>query len=148
MALPLVLGACGPVKVEVPDLDLDQQEACESFLADVPAPLVDLEEVEVSPADAPARAFGDPPLVVSCVDSVPADFDEFAFCVEVNGVGWYLPDAQLDDDAVAATFTAVGYDPIVSVQAPPDYRPEKAAAALSELSDPVEEHLSETRPCR
>lgn len=144
----LVLTACGPVEVPLPDLDPEQQAACDAFLAEVPDPLVDLTRVEIAPPKAPARAFGDPAVVVSCVDTVPSDFDEFAFCVEASGVGWYLPDAELDDDTLDATFTAVGYQPMVSVQVPSQYRQVTGGDVLSSLADAVKDNLKETKPCQ
>ncbi len=147
-ALALTLSACGGVGVPVPELDPDLQAACDSFLADVPDPLLDFERVEVDPPDAPARAFGDPPIVVSCVEELPEGFDEFAFCVEVNGVGWYLPDEQIDDDAIDATFTAVGYKPLISVKVPAQYRQVTGGEVLSDLTEAVQDNLTETLPCR
>lgn len=146
--LLLTVTGCGPVKIPVPDLDPEQQAACDGFLADIPDPLVDLQRVETDPSDAAGRAYGDPPVVISCVDTLPPDFDEFAFCVEVNGVGWYLPDAQLEDDATGATFTAVGYEPLVAVEIPAQYRQVTGGDVLSDLTDAVKNNLTETVPCR
>lgn len=142
------MAACSSVAVPIPDLDPELQSACDAFLEDVPDPLLDFERVEVDPPEAPARAYGDPPIVISCVDAIPAGFDQFAFCVQVNGVGWYLPDEQIDDDSADATFTAVGFEPMVAVQVPAQYRQVTGGDVLADLTDAVKNNLTETKPCR
>lgn len=132
----------------MPDLDPELQSACDAFLEDVPDPLLDFERVEVDPPEAPTRAYGDPVIVISCVDAIPDGFDQFAFCVEVNGVGWYLPDEQIVDDTLDATFTAVGYEPLVAVQVPAQYRQVTGGEVLSDLTTAVQDNLTETTPCR
>ena len=64
--LLLLTGCGGPVEVDVPDLDAADAAACEAFADDLPDTLGDEERVDVEPADAPAAAYGDPAIVVTC----------------------------------------------------------------------------------
>ena len=82
-----------------------------------------------------------------CGVGVPAEFDEFAPCEVANGVGWFVPEDQIDDQDADLVFTAVGYRPIVSVEVPHDYRPEGGAAVIAELAQPVRDHLELVDDC-
>jgi hypothetical protein len=84
---------------------------------------------------------------VRCGVDVPADFDATAHCEVANGVGWFVPDEQIDDQDADLVFTAVGYRPIVSVEVPHDYRPEGSAAVIADLAGPVMDHLELVDPC-
>ena len=57
-ALLSLLAGCGnDVEVGSPELSRADRTACDAFLDALPDELDDLTEVEVSPADAPARAW-------------------------------------------------------------------------------------------
>ncbi len=120
---------------------------CNAFLDDLPRRLAGEEKRKVNPAAALGRAWGDPAIVVRCGVGVPPEFDETSACVVANGVGWFVPDQQVDDQGSDLLFTAVGYRPIVSVEVPDDYRPEGSAAVIAELADPVDQHLELVDDC-
>ena len=102
----------------------------------------------------PGAAYGDPPLVVRCGVDAPAGFDprrapgpkDPSPCIVVDDIGWYLPDDERDGSR-DATFTAVSYAPLVSVEVPRTYLPEGSAAALAELAAAVSSTLSPAVRC-
>ena len=150
LGLTLLLTACstGPVEVLTPDLDDADRAACEAFTADLPTSIADQPERDLEPADALGAAYGDPAIVVRCGVSVPDDFDEAVSSCEVaNGVGWYVPPAQFDDQDADVTLTAAGFRPVVEVSVPGTYRPDGTAAAIAQLAAAVDEHLTLIENC-
>ncbi len=149
-ALVLLLGACGgPVEVAAPALDAETAAACETFLEALPDELADLEPQEVSPADAPARAWGDG-LVLTCGVEEPPGFRELITpsCDEIVGVGWFFPPSELESEDGPVTGTTIGYRPRVEVLVPEEYRGGVSFTALSELAGPVTEHLELVQRCQ
>lgn len=145
-----VLTACsdtGPVPVDSPSLAAPAERACRAFLDAAPATLAGQERRETSPAGAPGAAWGDPAIVVTCGGPLPTAYDRFAECTEADGVGWFVPDAQREDQSSDIVWTAVGYRPLVSIHLPADYRPEGAAAVITQLAGPVRQSLRLVRPC-
>ena len=150
MLLAGTLSACGddgPVAIDSPQLADGPLRVCRAFLADLPDTLNDEARRPVSPEGALGAAWGDPAITLTCGVSVPDDFDQFAFCQETNGVGWFIPDADIDDESADVTFTALGYRPIVQVHLPADYRPDGAASVPAELAEVVTANLELVRRC-
>jgi hypothetical protein len=147
LAVTVTACAADQVRVPTPELDADEERACRALVADLPETLAGADRVEVEPSDAPAAAWGEPPVVLSCGGEVPDNFGRTAFCQEVNGVGWYVPDAALADEARDVTMVTVGYLPIVTVEVPAELRPEGLATVSAELAAPVAEHTDLVRPC-
>lgn len=147
-ALALALAACSADEVTLPDVDLDPDEraACRALVDDVPTELGGRERVPVSPSGGLGAAWGDPAIVLTC-GGQPPQISRTAPCTEVNGVGWYVVEAALEDETVPATLIAVGYRPIVTVEVPPDQRPEGAAAAMAALAPVVEANAELVQPC-
>ena len=146
----MVLTGCssGPVDVVTPDLDDADRAACEAFTADLPPSLADEPARDVEPADALGGAYGDPAIVVRCGVPVPEGFDQASSSCEVaNGVGWYVPPEEFDDQDADVTLTAAGYRPVVEIALPADYRPDGAAAAIAQLAAAVDEHLTLVENC-
>jgi hypothetical protein len=146
-ALSLTACADEPVSLDSPPVSQQDFETCNDFLRDLPRRLAGHEGRKVDPAAALGRAWGDPAIVVRCGVDVPADFDETAHCEVANGVGWFVPVEQIDDQDADLVFTAAGYRPVVSAEVPDDYRPEGSAAAIAELAEAVQEHLELVDPC-
>jgi len=148
LGVALLLAACSadPVTVGAPDLTADQQSACAAFLADLPDQLAGQEQREIEPTDAPAAAWGDPPMVVTCGGEMPPEFTDDSGCEEVAGIGWFVPDEQLKDQSVAATITSIGIEPVISVELPVGRRGD-SARVLTDLAGPIEEHLAATSSC-
>ncbi len=152
LVVPLVLSLAGcadePVTLDSPDVSPEVLRTCDAFLDDLPNRLAGHDRRKVNPAAALGRAWGDPAIIVRCGVGVPDGFDQFSSCEVANGVGWFVPDAEFDDQDAAATLTAVGYDPIVSVTVPGKYRPSGPAAAIAELAEPVKDHLRLVKDCK
>jgi hypothetical protein len=149
LPLTLLLAGCadGPVTLSSPAVSAADLETCNAFLDDLPDSLAGHERRKVNPAAALGRAWGDPPIIVRCGVGVPPEFDQFSSCEVANGVGWFVPDEQFDDQEADATLTAVGYRPMVSVTVPAKYRPEGPAAAIAELAQAVKDHLEKVDDC-
>ena len=65
----------------------------------------------------------------------------------IAGVGWYVPDDQLTDQAADATPVALSRTPLVEVLVPAEHRTEGIDRALAELAPALEEHLGEGLSC-
>ena len=142
------LAACGgPVEVDVPDLSAADRATCDAFTAALPATLAEQERDDVEPSDAPAAAYGDPAIVVRCGVPQPKGFDLTASCEQANGVGYFIPDEQYDDQGLDLTITAAGYRPRVEITVPADYRPNAGPAAMSVLAPLIKEHLTLVDDC-
>ena len=145
--LLLLAGCSDPVEIDPADLDAADRAACAAFADDLPDTLVDEEPVDTEPEDPLGGAWGDPAIAVVCGVDVPEGFDATAECVEANGVGWYAPPEQYDDQSADVTIFAVTYDPVVELRLPGDYRPNGLAAALAELAEPVQANLTKVQDC-
>jgi hypothetical protein len=148
----LCLAGCAPgtVAVDVPEMSADDAAACRDLVAALPAEVDGQERREVGGGDGRAAAWGDPAIVLRCGVPRPPDFTDTATCIEVNGTGWYVPDAVLesDDQTRDVTMTAVGVRPRVEVFLPGDYRPDGFANASARIGAVVAAQLEEVRPCR
>ncbi|MGZ8744879.1 MAG: DUF3515 domain-containing protein [Nocardioides sp.] len=149
-AVVLLAGGCssGPPEIDTSELSAADARTCRGFVASLPDTLAGEESVEVAGDDEYGAAWGDPAIVLTCGAAIPEEFDELSSCVEASGVGWFVPEAEQDDQSSDVTWTAVGHRPVVRVDVPDDYRPEGAAAVLAELAEPVGEHLDLVQPCR
>ena len=145
-----LLTACGSgaVAIDSPATDARYLAASERIHADLPDAVAGEQGREVTPADALGAAWGDPAIVLTCGVEMPAEFDEFATCVEANGVDWFVPAEQVEDDSRDVTFSTAGYRPIVELRVPAEYRPEGGAAALAELAKPLRKRLELVQACR
>ncbi|GAA0968778.1 DUF3515 domain-containing protein [Nocardioides aquaticus] len=154
LGVVLAVGGCsGPVDVDVPDLDPAQQAACERLVEALLDRLEDLGEdgldrVEVDPADATAAAWGDPAVVVTCGVDAPEGYDRFQLCQEIDGVGWFVDDADLQDEPTEVTLTAVGYRPRVSLIVPAEYWPMGGSSVAAEVAGPVLDATELVDACR
>ncbi len=144
----LLLAACSAEPVAVPAVDVrpDDRAACESLVEAVPDDLGGRERAAVTPSDALGAAWGDPPIVMTCGGEAP-DISRTAECQEVDGVGWYVDPATIDDESVDATLVAVGHRPVVTLDVPADQRPEGAAAAMAGVAEAVLDHTEIVQPC-
>jgi hypothetical protein len=147
LAAAALAGCSGPVPIDASDLDAADRAACQTFLDDLPHELADEGERDIEPDDALGAAYGDPPMVVTCVDRPPAEFTADSACEQVNDVGWFVPDEQVADPEADVVLTALSHRPFVQVSVPADYRPEGAAAALADLAKPIADNLELVDEC-
>jgi hypothetical protein len=150
LLLPVLAGCSesGDVPVDSPTLAADELATCTKFLDTLPSTLVDEKSRPVTPADAPAAAWGDPAITLVCGAAVPPEFNEFSSCVVANGVGWFVPEEQQSDESSDVTWTAAGYRPVVSVHVPAQYRPAGAAGVIASLAGPVRRTLRLEQTCK
>lgn len=143
----------GPVAIDAPRLDAQEQATCARLVAALPRTLDREARRPVSPSGAPGAAWGAPAITLTCGTEVPPEFNKFSACQSADGVGWFVPPDQIDDGtddipATDVTLTAVGYRPVVTVQVPASYRPEGPAAIIAQLARPVRTTLELVKPCR
>jgi len=150
VALGGLLAGCGkePVTIDAPAPSGTAGDRCAALVEALPDDVADQHRRLVSPAAAPGAAWGDPPIVLTCGGDWKAD--PGAPCMDVNGVGWTAPEAQvLDlnraDQAGPATLTTYGWSPAVRVQVPADYNP--PAAVMVDLASAIKETLHRDRAC-
>ena len=147
LAATTLAGCAGPVSIDASELDAADRAACAAFLDDLPDELADEGERDLDPDDALGAAYGDPPIVVTCVAQVPAEFDDVSACEQVNDVGWFVPYDQVADPDADAVLTAMSHHPFVQVTVPADYRPDGAAAVLADLAKPIADNLEGVDDC-
>ncbi|NYI06583.1 DUF3515 domain-containing protein [Allostreptomyces psammosilenae] len=138
--LGLLLAAatgCGPVEVDPPSPEGAAVASCDALMAELPATVYDLAEVETEPASPYVRAWGDPAIVLRCGVPRPAvltpgteGYDPLSDAVGVNDVDWLF---ERTEDGYR--FTTVQREAFVEVTVPGEYAPE--TGALTDLADPV-----------
>lgn len=141
----LLAGCGGPVDVDAPELTSAESSTCADLVAALPDTVDDLERRDTEPADAPAAAWGDPPVVLRCGVDMPPSFDDYATCQEVNGIGWYIPDEQVTGAPEAITMTTIGRDVNIEVALPEEHFP--PANTMVDLSDAISSTTEELDPC-
>ena len=144
--LGLLLAGCGgPVQVESPALADAEARACASLVEALPDRVDGAGRVEVSPAGAPAAAWGDPAIVLRCGVPMPSEFDDYATCHETDGVGWFIPDEQMTGSATEITMTTIGRDVNVEVTLPAEHWP--PATAMVHLAPAIKQATKELDGC-
>lgn len=141
------LAGCSSDTVHMDEFDVDAstRATCEDFLDALPDRVKGLDEVDVEPDDALGRAWGNPAIITICGVDMPPEFDEFSPCEEANGVGWFVPEEQLDGDG-PVTMHTIGFDPVVEVRIPAEERPPNDV--MVEVGDVVKQELERTGRCR
>jgi hypothetical protein len=148
-ALLVVLGGCGSeeVPIDSPDVPAADRAACADLVAALPDTLFGELRRPVDPDDALGAAWGDPPVELRCGVGVPTGYDEFSPCTEVRRVGWFVPQAQLEDLGGEAVATVLTHRPRVELTVPADYRTIGVDRALADLAPMVRKHLETGKPC-
>ncbi|WP_151081651.1 DUF3515 domain-containing protein [Nocardioides cynanchi] len=148
--LAVVLAGCGKEPVTVPTLRLTpaDQARCQRVTNALPDHVADQGKRKTQPAEALGAAWGDPAIVVQCGVPVPSDFTRRSACQEADGVGWFVPDSQVNDQSADVVMTTAGYRPVLQVTIPASYRPSGVAAAMVELAPVVKQYTRLVQPCR
>jgi Protein of unknown function (DUF3515) len=146
----LLLAGCGSDQVSLtsPTPNAADRAACERLVGALPDSIDDQERRPIEPADALGAAYGDPPIVLLCGGEMPGDFDQFSPCVEVDGVGWYVPVDQMGDQPSEVTMTTIGYRPVVQVTVPEAYWRQGAPNAQVDLAEAIRSTLTRESRCR
>ena len=150
LTLGLVVAACGKEPVSIPTLRLTapDQAVCQRVTNALPSTVAEQERRKTQPAAALGGAWGDPAIIAQCGTAVPKDFSKSAACTEANGVGWFVPDSQVNDQSADVVMSTAGYRPVLQVTVPAHYRPNGLAAAMVELAPVVKQYTRLVRPCR
>ena len=132
-----------PISIDQVTIGPDDQARCAALVAALPQKLDDQSRRKVAPAAALGAAWGDPAIVLTCgvADQLPAG----AACQEVDGVGWYAPEAAFDDQSLDLEMTTIGVRPVVHLTVPTKYRP--PPAILVQLAPALKQALQSTRGC-
>ena len=135
----------GSVEIAAPALDGADAKACEELVGTLPDEVSDQPRREVDPESAYVAAWGDPAIVLRCGVPSPNGFDEFALCQETNGVGWFVPEEQVEDQGADVVMTTIGFEQNVEILVPDDYRP--PAAAMVDVAATIKQSIREVKPC-
>jgi hypothetical protein len=149
ICLGLVLTACGKEPVSIPTLRLtaSDQASCQRVANALPPTVAGQARRKTQPAEVLGGAWGDPAIIAQCGVAVPADFSRSAGCQEADGVGWFVPDSQVNDQSADVVMSTAGYRPVLQVTVPATYRPEGLAAAMVELAPMVKDYTRLVQPC-
>ena len=150
LTLGLVVAACGKEPVSIPTLRLTapDQAVCQRVTNALPSTVAEQDRRKTQPAAALGGAWGDPAIIAQCGTAVPKDFSKSAACTEANGVGWFVPDSQVNDQSADVVMSTAGYRPVLQVTVPAHYRPNGLAAAMVELAPVVKQYTRLVHPCR
>jgi hypothetical protein len=145
----VLLTACGKEPVSMPTLQLSaaDQAVCQRVTDAVPDSLAGQDRRKTQPAAAFGGAWGDPPIVLQCGVDAPAGLTRTSHCAVVDGVAWFVPDDQLNDDAADADLTAVGYEPRLQLSVPARYRGGGVAEAEVQLAPIIKKYLTPVHRC-
>ena len=143
--LVLVAGGCSDtVSVNAPPLTAAHARACRALVEALPDKVADQPRRPVD-GEGYAAAWGDPAIVLRCGVPTPRGFDKFATCQVTNGVGWFIPESQVQGRRVDVLMTTIGRTENVEVALPSDYFP--PANAMVDLAAAVKRTIPEERPC-
>ncbi len=149
VTLGLVVAACGKEPVSIPTLRLTaaDQAVCQRVSNALPSTVAGQDRRKTQPAAALGGAWGDPAIIAQCGAGVPKDFSKSAACTVANGVGWFVPDSQVNDQSADVVMSTAGYRPVLQVTVPAHYRPNGLAAAMVELGPVVKQYTRLVHPC-
>jgi hypothetical protein len=149
VCLGLLLVGCGKEPVSIPTVRLTaaDQAVCQRLVNALPDKLAGQSRRKTQPAAALAGAWGDPAIVAQCGVGVPGELTRTSQCEVADGVGWFVPPEQADDDSADAVLSTVGYDPVLQLTVPAKYRGGDLAAAEVELAPIIKQYLDRIHRC-
>jgi hypothetical protein len=150
VVLGLAVTACGQDPVTIPTLRLTaaDQAVCQRVTNALPDRVAEQGRRKTQPAAALGGAWGDPAIIARCGVAVPKDFSKTAACTQADGVGWFVPNSQVNDQSADVVMSTAGYRPVLQVTIPHDYRPNGLAAAMVELAPVVKQYTRLVKPCQ
>ncbi len=144
VVLALFAQGCGAVDLPEQDVSAADRKACTALVDDLPHRVSERarRETKGSPLGA---AWGDPAIVLRCGVGTPEGYEPGSPCQRVNGVDWFVPEDQIEDQGSDVLLTTIGRSPAVEVAVPSDYRPPDAV--MVDLADAIKEHTEAVEPC-
>jgi hypothetical protein len=141
-----LLVSCGEsaVELDAPELDQDAARACATLVEELPEQVADQDRRTVEPSDAPGAAWGDPAIELVCGVPKPDGFTRTSICTTVDGVDWYVPEEQLEQEG-DLVMTLVNREQYVEVRMPAAYWP--PATTLADLGQAISTTLDATGSC-
>jgi hypothetical protein len=128
---------------DLPELSEDEAAACASLVEALPDPLAG--QALTERGDRTASWGG---IELTCGVERPEAYDEYAPCLQIRRVGWFVPQADLEDPATDATVTALTTTPYVALHVPAELRSAGVDGMLTELARPLRAELEAGDPCR
>ncbi len=136
----LLLTACsGTIAVVEPTPEGSVRAVCAAVLAALPDQVLDSTRRPTDPGLLTA-AWGDPALTLRCGVTAPPGLTPTSECLEVDGVGWFVEEAE-----GGQLFTTIGRVAFVEVGVPSQYAPE--VNALLDLAAAVDAYDPVQQPC-
>ncbi len=133
----LLTAGCGQtVQMQPFEAEPNTAEPCAALVAALPDTLLGADRATLQPESEVMAAWGDPPIGLRCGVPRPSGLEMDSVLMEVGEVAW-LPQPE---DA-PTVFTAVQREAYVELSVPTSYG--APAAALSEVSELIAEHLDE-----
>jgi hypothetical protein len=147
--LAVVLVGCGKEPVSIPTLRLTaaDQAVCQRLVSALPDKLGGQSRRKTQPAEALAGAWGDPAIVAQCGVGTPGELTRTSQCTVADGVGWFVPPEQANDNSADAILSTVGYKPVLQLTVPAKYRGSALAAAEVELAPIIKQYLKQVHRC-
>jgi hypothetical protein len=143
--LLLTAGCSDTVGIDAPHVSGADAKACRALLAALPSHVSDQKRRTSDDGSGFGAAWGDPAIVLRCGAPNGKGFNAYSSCQVTNGVGWYVPESQIQGKPVEVTMTTVGRSPNVEVTIPADYFP--PAATMVDLAPAVKRTIREVKPC-
>jgi hypothetical protein len=140
--LALVLASSLAGCSDLPDISAGEADACADLMRALPDPLAG---AALTDRDDRTASWGE--VELTCGVSEPEAYDEYAPCLDVRGVGWFVPDEELEDLGGDATATALTTTPYVSLHVPAGDRAAGVDTMLTELAGPLKSTLGSGEPC-
>lgn len=136
-ALALLATGCNQsVRMQTFEAQPDTAEPCAALVADLPDTLLGADRTTIEPESDVMAAWGDPPIGLRCGVPRPPGLEVDSALREIGGVAW-LPQPE---DA-PTMYIAIFREAYVELSLPASYG--APAAALSEVSGLIDEHLEE-----
>jgi hypothetical protein len=139
-ALLVALVGCGG-GTDAPTVTGATRAACTKLVKALPSSVAGKKRGSAGDADLQAT-WGDPAIELTCGVGRPAGYTKISFCQTTNGVDWFVPEEQIEDQSADVTMTTRGRSPRVQVRLPARYRP--PADVMVDLAAAVKAHTTKS----
>ena len=134
----------------MPSLQGPVRSQCGDLTDALPKEVVGQERRDVSPPDAPAVAWGDPAIVLTCGVARPTALRRTSYCLTVDSIGWLATQDGREVDMTAPvegalTFTTIERSVYVQVRVPAAYVP--AVDPLVDVAEAISSTTRRVHPC-